>query len=304
MTSGGRKKAKVARVEPREDVPSYAGLGVFLTAVVVVGIALLSARGGCARSGTSAYAVGPGTGDDARDVMLETRLVSLSPNERNDLSNALEAFHRAAREPLAPARYVYGRPDARVRATVFADVACDHCRVFLEAAQRLVDAHPKNLRVDLRQFPRDKRCNQTAEHNERPLRCDAANAVVCAEGSRAALPAMIALTRANVAPRGSPRGGHGAPRTLPLSAERLAEVMIPFVERARLLPCMADASTARAVQQDVDEGTRLNAHRLPLVFIDERRVPASEDLLFVLALTDGRGTHPALRHLPAASERP
>jgi serine/threonine-protein kinase len=126
-------------------------------------------------------------------VALNQLVQSLSPPERQLLSDAIDEYRRAPTSPLGPqeSRLRLGPPDASVRIIEFTDILCPHCRHFNESLSQVRKVLPPGaVSVEPRQYPLDAKCNVTLtpppSGEERPgadVRCLAAKVLVCLEGS-------------------------------------------------------------------------------------------------------------------------
>jgi serine/threonine-protein kinase len=228
----------------------------------------------------------PAAGDPAADQRLREFVASLSPELKQVLSDSLHVYRTGASFPLPPPRSLIGPQDAPVRITEFTDVLCTHCAALHETVKALRAHLPAgSFSVEPRHYPLDGACNPMVQRRADPVRCVAAQAVVCAEneGAEKAYEVSGALFE-------SQNG---------LAPERALEIASRFVPRAALDACMQSPLTQARLREDIELAARYRPDGTPLVLINGRRAVSVPPFLYAIVLARGRADHPAFASLPA-----
>jgi protein-disulfide isomerase len=217
------------------------------------------------------------------DRPLHELFAILSADERQTLSDSLEAFRRAPETRPAPPPGV-GRSGAPVRIAEFTDVRCPHCARLHYTLQLLRDRAPAgSFRIELRQFPLDGACNPAiAKAGVDPVRCLAAKAQICLAGHPRAEEYTAALFDDQD----------------DLGAEEVYAYAAPYRSRADLQRCVESKETQARLEADVRDATRNDFEGTPLVLVNGRKGTTFAPFLYALILTGGRADHPALASLP------
>jgi serine/threonine-protein kinase len=230
-------------------------------------------------------AAGAGTGDASRDDALTQLVSSLPPDARQTLSDSLYVYSNAAATTLPEPRSLVGPADAPVRITEFTDVLCDHCADLGEVLEAIRERVPEgSFSVEPRQFPLDGRCNPLLRRPAQgeDVRCLAARARICLEGTEAAEAVSTALFAARKE----------------LTPRKVLEIAAGQGKRAALEACIASATTDGKLQQDVALAGRFGIEGTPLVLVNGRKGTSFGPFLYAMILTRGAATHPAFAGLP------
>jgi serine/threonine-protein kinase len=226
-----------------------------------------------------------GTGDAARDGQLQEFVASLPPEMKQGLSDSLAVYRAAKTAPPARTRSVLGALSAAVRITEFTDVRCPHCAELHETLKFLRQKAPENsFQIEPRQFPLDGSCNPAVpQRSNDPVRCLAARAQICLEGSPGALDYSGALFA----------------RYRTLTSEQVFSLATPYKARPELEACVASQETQARIEEDAREATRHDFDGTPLVLVNGRKGSSFGPFLYAMVLTGGQPDHPAFASLPA-----
>jgi protein-disulfide isomerase len=228
------------------------------------------------------------TGGNAATPALDAFLASLPPSHRQAVSNVLYTYATSPTFPeQTPRAITVGPADAPVRITDFSDTLCSHC-ADLHHAYAYLEASlpPGSFRVDSRHFPLDGNCNPyIGRKAESDVRCVAAKAQICMEGSPQAFDFAISLYD----------------HQQELTSEMVRELARPLTDPGELERCIASPETADKLRQDVDYAWQYRPQGTPLVLINGRQGSAFESFLYAVILAGGRPDHPAFASLPPPS---
>jgi serine/threonine-protein kinase len=221
----------------------------------------------------------PETPDDRH---LQEFIASLSPDLKQTLADSLFIYRRSQPQPLPPPRYLIGAPDAPVRITTFTDVLCTHCADLHRTMAAMRDRFAAGaFSYEPRQFPLDGRCNALVAAREGdPVRCAAAKAEICAEGSEK----FIELS------------GRLYEEQAKLSASRVGEIVRATAPAAGR--CAASSDTQSKLQEDVTLASRFDPEGTPIVLVNGRKGTSFPPFLYAMVLTRGAPYHSAFALLP------
>lgn len=219
-------------------------------------------------------------GDDPVQRLVD----ELGPTLRQRLSDALYAFEASPSVELDRCRPILGPASARVRITVFTDVGCGRCATLHGALDYVRSRAPAAaFCVELRHYPIDGTCNPHLERRgEQTVRCTAARVMICAEEH----------------PRAFELAGVLYGGGLMMSRERALEIGAAFIGWDELTACLHDPELERRLEADTDLGQRLGIASLPRVLLNGRRASDFAPFLYLMVLTGGSTSHPALSVLP------
>jgi serine/threonine-protein kinase len=223
-----------------------------------------------------------GSPETPDDRQLQEFIASLSPDLKQTLADSLFIYRRSQPLPLPPPRYLIGAADAPVRITTFTDVLCTHCadlhRTMAAMGNRFA---PGAFSLEPRQFPLDGRCNALVGAREGdPVRCAAAKAEICAEGSE----------------KYTELAGRLYEEQEKLTASRvegIARAVLPGAGR-----CAASAETQTKLQDDVALASRFDPEGTPIVLVNGRKGTSFAPFLYAMVLTRGAPYHSAFALLP------
>jgi outer membrane biosynthesis protein TonB len=218
---------------------------------------------------------------------LDELISRLSPELRQDLSDAIAEYARSDRVPLRPARQLIGPSTAPVRITEFTDILCGHCAGFHETLAVLREMLPSDsFAIEPRQFPLDSECNAAVPMSSGDgIRCLAARAAICVEDdSMSFVDAMFDVQRW-------------------LTKEKIYQFASPFMSRERLEACVASPETDAKLQDDIAWALQLEIQGTPTVLLNGRPVPASLQFLYAMILAEADPGHPAFAALPRPQPR-
>jgi protein-disulfide isomerase len=214
---------------------------------------------------------------------LGEMIASLTPAQKQGLSDSLHVYRTSTPETLPPPRALSGAAGAPVRITEFTDVLCTHCAELHETLGLLRQHLPADsFSVDSRHFPLDGDCNPlvTARRGD-PVRCLGAKVRICLEGN----------------PGAEQAAGRLFANQRSLTAERLLELATPGAPRS-LDACLARPETAARLKEDVELARRWNPDGTPLVIVNGRRGTSFGPFLYAMVVTGGSPDHPAFAALP------
>jgi protein-disulfide isomerase len=214
---------------------------------------------------------------------LGEMIASLTPDQRQTLSDSLHVYRTSSPLTLPPPRALSGSASAPVRITEFTDVLCSHCAELHETLGLLRQHLPaESFSVDSRQFPLDGDCNPlvTARRGE-AVRCLGAKVRICLEGNPGADEAAGRLFAAQRS----------------LTPQRVLELAVPGAPHS-LDTCLARPATAERLREDVELAGRWNPEGTPLVVVNGRRGTSFGPFLYAMVVTGGSPDHPALAALP------
>lgn len=229
---------------------------------------------------TAAPAAGsPQTPDDRQ---LQDFIASLSPDLKQTLADSLFIYRRSQPQPLPPPRYLIGAAEAPVRITTFTDVLCTHCadlhRTMVAMGNRFAAGA---FSFEPRQFPLDGRCNAlVGARDGDPVRCAAAKAEICAEGSEKFIELSGRL--------------YGEQEKLTASrVEAIARAIVPAAGR-----CAASDDALPKLRDDVTLASRFDPEGTPIVLVNGRKGTSFAPFLYAMVLTRGAPYHSAFALLP------
>jgi len=238
-----------------------------------------AAHGGTARAETG----GTAAGEAVRDAQLRRLVESLSPPLKQTLSDSLYIYRRSPAVTAPAPRSLSGPPDAPVRITEFTDVRCGHCADLHRTLDALRESLPAgSFSVEGRQFPLDGECNPLVEARRDPVRCLAALARICLEGSDGSAAFAKAMFE----------------RQETLTREQVFELAAPHLPRPQLQACVASAAARRKLQDDIALASRFEPDGTPIVVVNGRRGTSFGPFLYAMVLTGGADAHPAFGALP------
>ena len=248
--------------------------------------------GSTAEGGGKAFAehARSATGDPKRDLEVERLIATLSPIEKQSLSDSLYVYRSAPKLPLPPARGLAGSSKgAAVRITEFTDVLCVRCARLQATLESLRENFPpESVRIETRHFPLDTTCNprSRAKHG-RSARCLAASAQICLEGFEKAFEFSSALFENQAS----------------LNEERVYALAAPYLSRPDLERCIGSPETGAKLAEDLALAYRHQADGVPLVLVNGRRGTSFGPFLHAMVLTRGEAYHPAFDALPEPNSR-
>jgi len=170
----------------------------------------------------------------------------------------------------------FGPENARVTIVEFSDFQCPHCQKGAKILHALQYRFPKDVRIVLRNFPLDGRCNPKVQNGAHPYSCETARVVACAYRAERASPKFEQLYE-RVFERQTELG-HGK------ALEWAAEIGI---DRDRLRACSEDDGWAKSrVSADVAEGDRLGVQSTPTFFVNGYKIEGAYPLPIWIALVE------------------
>jgi serine/threonine-protein kinase len=215
-------------------------------------------------------------------VALTQLVQSLSPPERQLLSDAIDEYRRVPASPLGSqiGRLRLGSPDAAVRVMEFTDVLCPHCRHFNAALSQVRKVLPPGvLSVEPRQYPLDAKCNPTLPPpppgEERPgaeVRCLGAKVLVCLEGTGdyERISEQLFENQNDLTP------------------ERVLEIgSSGAMKGPALSSCVTSEETQSKLAEDAQLAQSFHIRGTPLVVVNGREALAAPVFLYALGLAGG-----------------
>lgn len=150
-----------------------------------------------------------------------------------------------------------GPKNAAVTIVEFSDFQCPHCRRGALILNTVLNRYPNDVRVVLRNFPLDAKCNPLIQGGGHAAACEAAKAAICAnkQGKFAEVYEALFDHQTSIAPG---------------KVEKLAQDAGADV--GQLAACSAAPETTLAITRDIEEGRRLNINSTPTFFINGHRV--------------------------------
>lgn len=213
---------------------------------------------------------------------LEELIARLSPELRQDLSDALAVYSRGDRVPLRPARLLVGPSTAPVRITEFTDILCGHCAHLHETITVLQEMLPSgSFALEPRQFPLDGECNPAVQmRSGRGVRCLGARAMICVEKDWMAFASALFENQRQ------------------LTTEKIYDIAAPFIARERLERCVSSPETQTKLFDDIEWALEHQIQGTPLVLVNGREAPHSLQFLYAIVLAEADPEHPAFALLP------
>ena len=228
--------------------------------------------------------VGPGTGDPARDELLDRFMATLDPQAMQAMSDLLRDYRDSkVAEVPAPRAFSFGDKNAPVKLTDWTDPLCPHCAMLHETMKEIAKSVPPGLfAVDSRHFPLDGVCNAGVQRkSEDGARCIGAKVQICMEGDAKAFEASSALFAARAQ-----------------TVDAVYEALKPFRDRKKLEACVASKETDAKLQSDIQTGLALHLEGTPLLLVNGKEARPFGPLVYALILTGGADRHPAFKGLP------
>lgn len=225
---------------------------------------------------------------------LEEFLRGLSPDQRQFIADGLARYRASTPLPaVAPARKLYGPPDAPVKIVEWTDSKCPHCKSLVEELAVLKKRVPEGkMSLEARQFPLDGACNPAIPRRgpDAPsVRCTAARAQICLESA----PDYWELRERLFAAQAI------------LDTERVLEIASSgSMSRMQLDACLTSPATAAKLQEDSAYALKHHISGTPLVVVNGRQALPSAPLLFALVMADGNPSAPAFNMLPPPRPMP
>ncbi|QSQ23099.1 thioredoxin domain-containing protein [Pyxidicoccus parkwayensis] len=219
---------------------------------------------------------------------LEDFLKGLNAEQKQFIADGLAQYRASTPLPAAaPARKLYGPPDAPVKIVEWTDPKCPHCKALVEEMAVLKQRVPQGkMSLEARQFPLDGSCNPALPRRgpDAPsVRCIAAKAQICLEGA----PDYWELREKMFAAQAF------------LDTERALEIASSgSVSRMQLDACMSSPATAAKLQEDSAYALKHHISGTPLVVVNGRETLPSAPLLYALVMADGNPSAPAFNVLP------
>ena len=218
-----------------------------------------------------------------RDAVLRNFLDGLPPAALQSLSDSLLIYRQSPYfEPRTPRLLKAGSAGAPVVITEFTDSLCGHCATLHQTMSYIETlVAPSSFALDARHYPLDGNCNPHIPTRHRDnVRCLAARAQICAEGTGSELSGAIFQHQ---------RG---------LTADRVFDLASPFLSRAALEQCLASPETERKLQEDIEYAALYEPEGTPVVLINGRAGTWFGPFLYAMVLTGGDAGHPAFASLP------
>ncbi|MCI0570344.1 MAG: DsbA family protein [Myxococcaceae bacterium] len=226
-----------------------------------------------------------------REQQVASFIASLSPMERQSLSDSLASYRHAPMGATAgyPARKVVGDANAPLKMVEWTDILCPHCAQLSDTVKELKRVLPPGLMsIESRQFPLTSVCNSVIPPSPRDVeggqvRCVSAKAVICLEqapGYAEAHEKIFAEQRS-------------------LTPARVLEIASGAgMDRAALEACVAAPATQEKLDQDIRYGMANRLQGTPLVLLNGRQSPPYGPLIYALAVLGGDAESPAFASLP------
>ncbi len=226
---------------------------------------------------------------DASDTALTGYLEGMPQQEKLMTAYARQQWLAAPQPQLenTTPRALLGSPDAPVKVVEFTDILCSHCRQLELTLEELRRVLPQGrLSVEARYFPLDGECNPgVGKVWGDGIRCLAAKAQICLEGTPALWPVKHALfeQQAN------------------LTKELILETATTQsgLTREALQRCIAEAQTQQKLDADIAYAMKFNITGTPLVVVNGKSAPPSGAFLLALAISRGDASSPFFLSLPA-----
>ncbi|MCG3126521.1 MAG: hypothetical protein CHACPFDD_01357 [Phycisphaerae bacterium] len=197
---------------------------------------------------------------------MQAQTIGVTQRKLNDIINdadyaRLDFFREPAHEiPLREDEPFVGDPTAPNTVVVFSDFECPTCRTLHERIRQVVARHPSRLRVAIRHFPLDSRCNPSQTRVSHPAACRAAGAAEAARivGGGALLEKLrgVLYERQN-----------------DLELEEFDDWAAALgADRAAFAAARGSPAVADRVREDCELGGRLKVTSVPAVFLNGRRL--------------------------------
>jgi protein-disulfide isomerase/uncharacterized membrane protein len=170
----------------------------------------------------------------------------------------------------------FGPENARVTIVEFSDFQCPHCQKGAKILHALQYRFPNDVRVVLRNYPLDGRCNPKSQGGAHAYACETARAIVCAYRAERASPKFELLYE------------RVFERQHELSAGKAIEWAAELgLDAARLKACAEEDGWAKArVSADIAEGDRLGVQSTPTFFVNGYKVEGAYPLPIWVALVE------------------
>ena len=231
------------------------------------------------------FAKGPGSGDPAVDQQMEGFILSLPPQARQILSDALLIYNEAKPLTTEAARVIYGPQNAPVKIVEWTDPLCGHCAQLHDTLDQIRGAVPPNsFSVEPRYYPLDGNCNPGVPRKSPDgLRCKLVGTQLCLEDDANKLSAFTKFVFKN---------------QQSINAEMLDEIIKRYGDANTIKACVESDVTAKKLESDLAYANKLNPDGTPIVLVNGKKAPSFPPFLFLTILNKGSGEHPAYKHLP------
>ena len=213
-------------------------------------------------------------------------LSRLSPEERQEVSEALSTYRRAPRFSIDKfvVRERLGPLDAPVRMVDFTDIRCSHCRHLQEIFEKLKKEVPRNaFSLESRHFPLDHSCNPSVPRSDgQATSCVGAKTQICMEGKPKAWELRNKLFALQA----------------DLTAEKVLEIASGFSNRPELERCIASAETASKLSEDIQYALTYQLQGTPLLLVNGREALPFGPFILAMVMAGGNDNSPAFMNLP------
>jgi protein-disulfide isomerase len=218
---------------------------------------------------------------------LDKLISRLSPQIRQELSDALAAYAEGDAVPLRLPRVLIGLPTAPVRITEFTDTLCVHCADFHKSMMVLLERLPRgSFALEPRQFPLDAECNPAIEWSSgQGVHCLAARAVICVNPESTAFADTLFENQRS------------------LTTEKIYDLAAPFMSRERLEKCVGSPETEAKLREDIAWAMEYDIQGTPMVLVNGRKALAAPPFIYVMVLARADPGNPAFAALPSPEPR-
>ncbi|MFN0063868.1 MAG: thioredoxin domain-containing protein [Myxococcaceae bacterium] len=217
---------------------------------------------------------------------------TLSSDDRRMLSQAMGRYMTSAQHlATAPVRNRLGSASATLHVVEFTDILCPHCRRAIEMlAQVRRQAPAGSFSTEARQYPLDKACNPKVSASDGTgVRCLAAKVQICLETA----PDFWDLRERLFAAQEG------------LSVERVLQVASSGqTSKAALEKCIGATETADRLAEDIRYAEQYQIRGTPLLLANGREILAIPELIYALALAEGKPERLVLAGIAPQSAQP
>jgi protein-disulfide isomerase len=221
---------------------------------------------------------------------LAAFLSDLPSSGRQSVSDALADFRQNPVLAQFPSRNSAGNAAAPVKLVDFSDLRCGHCKHLAETTEALEKEAGPGFSHESRFFPLDGSCNPKVPPtmvDQSGVRCDGAKLLICLETN----PAFNAVRNAVFAEQQDIT----LPRIFQLAKEKAK------ADEKVLRACMASASTAAKLKEDIEIATAYGINGTPLLLLNGRTAAPVGPFLYAMILAKGDASAIGFNVLPPPS---
>lgn len=189
---------------------------------------------------------------------------SLSLSKDDQIKQIINLYKNAKKEKLELQGVPYaGDKDAPITFVKYADFNCGHCANTSHILRKMLVEYSGMIKVYFKNFPLDGNCNKLVKRKSaNGSSCIAASAVICANKQNKFFDVYKALyddSDKDII--------HSASSVMQIAKDNNLNINA-------FQKCLGSEETKKNIEKEVDEGEKLEIESTPLLFVNNRRLPA------------------------------